>query len=454
MPAGPARPLPPGYADRGGSFRFVRNVIGLLAGRRRPPSHGLPALAEALVSGRGEALGVVLARELIENYAALPAAGRIEFLRTLAADFGPDPERLEDAIAAYRSHPDPTTVTALHAAAEPRRQELFRRLNLAQGGTERLVRMRADLLAHLSAHRELESVDADLVHLFSSWFNTGFLELRRIDWSTSARFLEKIIRYEAVHEITSWKDLRGRIEPHDRLCYAFIHPRLPDEPIIFIEVALTDEAPAAIAPLLAEDRQPFDAERAKTAVFYSTSNCQAGLKGISFGSFLIKRVVEEIRREFPAVRTFVTLSPVPGFINWLEAERDSGSSGLLPGGDRAALRRLLIPGWHERTQDLRVLRPLLTDAVARYLLLSRDRAGRPLDPVARFHLGNGALLERINWLGNPSPKGLAESAGFMVNYLYDLSRIERNHEIYAQTGRVLASHDVRRLLTAGHGTGR
>lgn len=375
-------------------------------------------------------------------------------MRTLAADFGPDPERLERAIGAYRSHPDPTTATALHAAAEPRRQELFRRLNLAQGGTERLVRMRADVLAHLSAHRELESVDADLVHLFTSWFNTGFLELQRIDWSTSARFLEKIIRYEAVHEITSWQDLRRRIDPPDRLCYAFIHPRLPDEPLIFIEVALTDETPSAIGPLLAEDRTPLDAERANTAVFYSTSSCQAGLKGISFGSFLIKRVVEEIRREFPTVRTFVTLSPVPGFVSWLGLDEGSGSSGLLPGDDRAALRRLLIAGWHERIQDLRVLRPLLTEAVARYLLLARDRAGRLLDPVARFHLGNGALLERINWLGNRSPKGLAESASFMVNYIYDLSRIERNHEIYAQTGRVLASRDVRRLLTPRHGTGK
>ncbi|HEX7528023.1 MAG TPA: malonyl-CoA decarboxylase family protein, partial [Thermoanaerobaculia bacterium] len=286
------------------------------------------------------------------------------------------------------------------------------------------------------------------------WFNTGFLELQRIDWSTSARFLEKIIRYEAVHEITSWQDLRGRIDPPDRLCYAFIHPRLPDDPLIFIEVALTDETPPAIGPLLAEDRKPLDAERANTAVFYSTSSCQAGLKGISFGSFLIKRVVEEIRREFPTVRTFVTLSPVPGFVSWLELDEGSGSSGLLPGDDRTALRRLLIAGWHERTQDLRVLRPLLTDAVARYLLLARDRAGRLLDPVARFHLGNGALLEQINWLGNLSPKGLAESAGFMVNYIYDLSRIERNHEIYAQTGRVLAARDVRRLLTGRHGTGK
>jgi malonyl-CoA decarboxylase len=445
---------PRSAAPAGGSFRFLRSVIGLLSRQRRAPSRNLPALAEALLSGRGEASGAVLSRELLENYATLPADRQVEFLRALAADFGPDPERLDRAIAAYRTHPDPSTATALHAAAEPRRQELFRRLNLAPGGTERLVRARADLLAHLPAHPELESVDADLVHLFSSWFNTGFLELQRIDWSTSARFLEKIIRYEAVHEIASWEDLRARIEPADRRCYAFVHPRLPDEPLVFLEVALTDEIPGAIRPLLGGDHRPFDAERAKTAVFYSTSNCQDGLRGISFGSFLIKRVVQEIRREFPSVRTFVTLSPLPGFVTWLERERGSGSSGLLPGSARHALRRLEIAGWHERTGDLRALRPVLTDAAARYLLLSRDGAGRPLDPVARFHLRNGAQLHRINWLGNPSPKGLAESAGLMVNYLYDLPRIERNHEIYAQTGRVVASPDVRHLLMPGGGTGR
>ncbi len=395
---------------------FLKGLLGLLDrdGRR---TRDLAVLAEALLSGRGQVSGVVIARELLDGYAALPPEKRLGFLRVLATRFGPDPDLLSRALAEYRSRPGPRAALGLHFAAEARRQELLRRLNRAPGGTRDLVRMREDVLKGVASQPELELVDADFVHVFSSWFSPGFLELRRIDWSTPADVLEKIIRYEAVHAITSWDDLRRRLDPGDRRCFAFFHPALEDDPLIFVEVALTDEIPGAIAPLLAVERRPLPVRRATTAVFYSTSNCQPGLRGITFGHFLLKRVAEELKAEVPTLRTFVTLSPVPGFAAWLRGE---------PGGDGS--------------------RAALTAALARYLLTAGDASGRPADPVARFHLGNGARLERLNWMGDPSPRGLETAAGFMVNYLYDLGRIERNHELFENRGERVASRAVRRLL--------
>ncbi|HEY3351027.1 MAG TPA: malonyl-CoA decarboxylase family protein [Thermoanaerobaculia bacterium] len=395
---------------------LLNGLFGLLGRDGTGGSASLAVLAEALLSGRGQVSGAVLARQLFDGYAALPQEGRLGFLRMLASDFGADPVRLEKAITAYRSRPGARTALVLHTAAEARRQELFRRLNRAPGGTRDLVRMREDVLRGLDRAPELGVVDEDFVHLFSSWFNPGFLVLRRIDWSTPAQILEKIIRYEAVHAITSWDDLRRRLDPPDRRCFAFFHPALEDEPLIFVEVALADEIPAAIAPLLAEGRRPLPLRRATTAVFYSTSNCQAGLKGISFGHFLLKRVAEELKADVPSLKTFVTLSPMPGFSAWLGAGRERMSRGAL------------------------------TAAVAEYLLIAEDASGRPADPVARFHLGNGARLERINWMGDPSPHGLETAAGFMANYLYDLSRAERNHELFENRGERVASRAVRRLL--------
>jgi malonyl-CoA decarboxylase len=280
------------------------------------------------------------------------------------------------------------------------------------------------------------------VHLLSSWFNRGFLVLRRIDWSTPANILEQIIRYEAVHEIRDWDDLRRRIDPVDRRCYAFFHPAMPDAPLIFVEVALTEQIPGAIAPLLAVDRQPAAIERARTAVFYSISNTQRGLGGISFGNFLIKQVVEELRRELPKLDTFVTLSPVPGFMPWLKQATDVPVSDE----DRALLAHLDEPKWFENAELAAQLRGLLEPLAAYYFLKARTSKGRLIDSVARFHLGNGARLERINWLGDLSQKGLRESAGIMVNYLYRLEDIEKNHEAYANDGEVVASSAVKKLL--------
>src|ERR1700733_9291402 len=287
---------------------------------KQDPSE-LLELCEALLSARGEASGTAMAREVFDRYHHLDEAGRLSFFETLSRNYGPDREKLAQAIETWRAQPSDDDASDLHFASEPRRQELIRRLNRAPSGTSELVAMRADLLEAMNGHKDLAALDRDVVHLLASWFHRGFLVLRRIDWSTPANILEKIIRYEAVHEIRDWDDLRRRIDPADRHCYAFFHPALVDEPLIFVEVALTETIPGAIAPLLAEDRQPVPVERARTAVFYSISNTQRGLGGISFGSFLIKQVVEELSREFGRVATFVTLSPAPNFAEWLKRER-------------------------------------------------------------------------------------------------------------------------------------
>jgi malonyl-CoA decarboxylase len=284
--------------------------------------------------------------------------------------------------------------------------------------------------------------------MFSSWFNRGFLVLRRIDWSTPASVLEKIIRYEAVHRIHGWDDLRSRIDPPDRRCYAFFHPALVDEPLIFVEVALTREIPSAIAPILTEKREVIGPDTATTAVFYSISNCQRGLSGVSFGNFLIKQVAEEIARETPRLSTFVTLSPAPNFAEWLRRERAAKDSQAMTVTDRAALANLDTPGWWQNEATREPVREPLIRAAAWYYLNARTATGNPVDAVARFHLGNGARLERLNWLGDISERAIGQAHGLMVNYLYDLEDIEKNHEAYAQQRAVVASKAVTSLARA------
>jgi malonyl-CoA decarboxylase len=399
-------------------------------------------LCDALLSGRGEASGTAMAREVLDRYHQLDDTGRRSFFANLARNYGPDRERLAHAIENWRAQPNDADASDLHFASEPRRQELIRRLNRAPSGTSELVSMRADLLDLMNGDKDLAALDRDVVHLLASWFNRGFLVLRKIDWSTPANILEKIIRYEAVHEIRDWDDLRRRIDPVDRRCYAFFHPALVDEPLIFVEVALTESIPGAIAPLLAEDRQPVPVERARTAVFYSISNTQRGLGGISFGNFLIKQVVEELRRELPRLEDFVTLSPVPGFMQWLKQANDVPVTDE----ERALLEQLERPDWFGDAELSTQLRSVVEPLAAYYFLKARTPKGRLIDSVARFHLGNGARLERIDWLGDLSPKGLRESAGLMVNYLYRLEDIEKNHEAYANQGAVAASSAVKKLL--------
>ena len=409
-------------------------------------SHSLVELCEELLSGRGEASGVALAREIFTGYDALTTGPRIAFFEALATRFGVDRERIDTAVDAWAHQGTDEAATELHLASEPRRQELFRRLNLAPGGTAALVSMREDLMDAMAHRDDLSPVDQDFVHLFSSWFNRGFLVLRRIDWSTPAIILEKIIRYEAVHQIQDWNDLRRRIDPPDRRCYAFFHPALVDEPLIFVEVALTSGIPRAIAPILDNNGNALRPDSANTAVFYSISNCQRGLSGVSFGSFLIKQVVEEISREFPRLSSFVTLSPAPGFAAWLARERASNNPTLLP-EDLAELSELDRPNWWQDAAAERLQEALL-HAAATYFLSARSRNGGALDPVARFHLGNGARLEQLNPFGDLSEKGMAQSYGLMVNYLYDVDEIEKNHEAYAESRTVVTVGGIRKRARA------
>jgi malonyl-CoA decarboxylase len=424
-----------------------RALLGQQQSQEIASRETLSVLGEMLISRRGEASGVALAQTLLAGYAAAEPAERLAFLQDLAERFGPDQSRVDKAIEAVRSNAGANALEELHAAAEPRRQELIRRLNLAAGGTSALVRMREDVLGYLPEHPELKCVDMDFVHLLSSWFNRGFLVLRPIDWNTPANILEKIIRYEAVHAIQDWNDLRSRLQPEDRRCYGFFHPQLVDEPLIFVEVALTREIPEAVAPLLDQSRLPIAASDATTAVFYSISNTQKGLGGVSFGNFLIKQVVEDLKRELPNLKAFVTLSPVPGFARWLERARQSENESL-GSATKDALRVLETPGWHADPAGREQVRGALLSAAASYFLNAKDPKGRPVDPVARFHLGNGARLERLDFLGDVSAKGLKQSHGLMVNYLYALDEIEKNHEAFAEKGVVAAAPAVRKALRA------
>lgn len=407
--------------------------------RERRIQQWLVKAAETLRSELGEASGAALARRILERYASLPPQGKLDFLLELSTRFSVDGERLETAIRHYAAHPGPAAARQLHAAAESRRQEVLRRLNFAPSGTAGLLRMREDVLELLREYPVLRDVDADFEHLFHSWFNRGFLQLRPIDWHTPAVVLEKIIRYEAVHEISGWSDLRRRLDPPDRKCFAFFHPTLADDPLIFVEVALTVDIPDAIAPLLADGRPPLDIKSARTAVFYSISNCQKALKGVSFGNFLIKQVAADLKRNFPQLRNFVTLSPVPGFVAWLKTTHPSAPE----------LQQVLQTGWQADPATAAGLRPRLQNLVATYLFEAKNTAGRPADPVARFHLGNGACIEHVRWLGDVSEKGLHNGAGFMVNYLYDLDNIEANHEAHINHGTIFASRQVRALRPEG-----
>lgn len=417
-----------------------------LIGRRKPRRTSRTALKEmieALLSVRGEASSTEQAAEFLRAYRDLDYAGRTFIFRTLADDYGPDADALAAAAEAYLAAPGQATAKALQKAAEPRRVEVFRRLNHVTGGMQALVAMRLELMERITLHGGLWVVDDDLKRLFGAWFNRGFLELRVIDWQTSAAILEKIIRYEAVHEIKGWEDLRRRIDVPDRRLFGFFHPRLGDEPLIFVEVALTKDMPAAIGPVLAVERTPIAPQEATTAVFYSISNCQAGLKGISFGSFLIKQVAADLARELPGLKTFATLSPVPGFTAWL---RQQGEADALPPETRDLVAQLAhTPGWLDDEALAKTAEAALMPLVAHYLTVARDRRGRTPDPVARFHLGNGARLERINFAADPSPRGMDGAFGIMVNYRYVLADVEKNHEAFACEGQVLAVPAINKL---------
>src|SRR4051812_46605007 len=419
---------------------LVRNRLG---GRRRAST---PSLCRDLLSTRGEASGAALARELIEQYGAMAPPERLAFFTMLAEDYDADPARILAAVESYRLDPAPATVQSLRRACEAPRHELFRRLNTAPGGTQAIVELRKQLLYELPAHPELAPVDADLHDLLTGWFNPGFLTFTRIAWNSPASLLEKFLRYERVHRMRYLEDLKRRLAA-DRRCFAFFHPALPDEPLIFVQVALVEGLADKIAPLIDRDGTVGDPTEADTAIFYSISNCQEGLRGVSLGNFLIKLVVADLQAQLPDITTFATLSPVPGFGDWLRQEAAKEDSPVLSEAEFDALQATATPGWEAQPELAERARQPMLRLMAHYLVREK-RGGRPRDPVARFHLGNGARLERVNWLGDTSEKGLRESYGMLVNYRYDPATIERNHEAYVNNGEVTYSSAVKGLLPA------
>ena len=420
----------------------------------------------ACLEGKGgEVSARARAAALGHVYLALDDVGKERFLHTLNEEFSIPRDTVDQAINEYRNAGDPITraqaEAGLRESLESPRLKLLRQFNDLPDGVKFLVDMRAALLEHLGRDRTLRPLEQDLMHLLSSWFDIGFLELRQITWdSASAALLEKLIAYEAVHTIASWDDLKNRLDS-DRRCFAYFHPKMPDEPLIFVEVALVNGMAGNVQALLDEDAPVQNPESADTAIFYSISNAQKGLAGISFGNFLIKRVAGKLSEEFKGLKTFATLSPVPGFMTWLEAVFSENRAGLLTSTERKALieaagcngaakgklKALLSENAWTKSETLAVrLKPILLRMVAQYLVEEKRQNDKALDSVAHFHLSNGAVMERLNWLGDTSEKGLQQSAGIMINYLYDLATIDINHEAYADGGKITASSNIRDLL--------
>jgi malonyl-CoA decarboxylase len=413
------------------------------AGRYR---ENILVMCHRLLDLKGEASAIALASEILDGYRRLSQSERLAFFTDLLTDFNPDSSRLNQAIARYQLAADPNTLAELEAAVESPRRELFRLLNLGPDGTSSIVSMREDLRDLLPSHPELAPVDGDLLHLFHSWFNWGFLRIERIDWKTPALILEKLIVYESVHQIHGWDDLRRRLAG-DRRCFAFFHPQLPDEPLIFVEVALTRGLASSIQDLLAARGPSQDSEfQPNAAIFYSINNCQPGLIGVSFGSFLIKQVTDSLAEEFPELKQYATLSPIPGFRAWLNEQLKALQPAVaLTESERAQLSQLDSERWYENEGLAAQLKPLLMHLCASYLVNAKRR-NQPRDSVARFHLRNGARLERINWLGDTSEKGLRESAGMLANYVYDRKAVARNHEVYVNDNEIVQSAAIEQLV--------
>jgi malonyl-CoA decarboxylase len=430
---------------------FFHNLLRMLRERR---GTDMRFLCRLLLSERGEASQTALAQKIINTYRTMNAAQRRAFFGMLCLEFSPEEAAIRRAASEYAQTPSPETLAALFAAVEPPRQELIRRINTASRGTETLVALREDLLAGPSDAAKFAPLDADLKHLFKSWFNRGFLRLERISWQTSALLLEKLIRYESVHEINGWPDLHRRLEA-DRRCFAFFHPALLDEPIIFVEVALSDGLEGNLEPLLDVHAPVLPPEKADTAVFYSINNCLKGLRGVPFGSFLIKQVVAELAGEFPNIKTYGTLSPLPRFS---QALRDNENEDAFT---RERLSRLLADFARELTTAARrrdpaeaffhllehplAHREVLSAPLERLALayLTRAHQNRKLyDPVATFHLANGARLERIYAFGNLRPYGMAASFGVTANYRYLPAELEENHERFIRKGEIRVSDSL------------
>ena len=403
---------------------------GLSLGRFRSQNFGtlhkdINKAADSVMSTTGEVSSIVFAEHLLELINEQTDEDLLVFLSYLLKEYDIDTESLLKNIQAYQSERNQNNLTLVSNSSEPKWIELFRRLNATPAGTHKLIKLREkikDLMAE--GNSGLESFDEGLLKLFKYWFNPSFLVLEKIDWSTPANVLEKIIEYEAVHEINSWDDLRARLAPSDRYCFAFFHPLIPEDPLIFVEVALTNKIPESIEEVIKIEREELEFNQINAAVFYSISNCQNGLSGISFGNFLIKKVAHKLKQEIIGLDNFVTLSPVPGLMRWLENN---------------------APLTYERCKDKIIDDEELNQKAINYLTESTREDGLPNDPVARFHLGNGAILKHINLNADQSSKGLSQSNGIMVNYLYDLETVERNHELFFETKEVLLSNEIKSL---------
>ena len=372
---------------------------------------------ESVMTSSGEVSSLVYAEHLLTLIEQLNDNDLVSFLKKLSEDYDIDPLALSKVSKEYSANKTQANLEKISKTSEPQWVELFRRLNTTPNGTVRLVRLRENIRSLVKDNPDIAFFNSSLLSLFKSWFNPSFLVLKKIDWSTPANILEKIIEYEAVHEINSWGDLRARLAPEDRRCFAFFHPLIPDEPLIFVEVALCNKMPESINEIIKIDREITEYKDINTAVFYSISNCQDGLAGISFGNFLIKKVAHKLKQELDDLSKFVTLSPAPGFVKWLEKKS---------------------------LQDNLDDDNLMTQAIL-YLTESEREDNSPNDPVAKFHLGNGAILEKINLNADPSTKGVAQSKGVMVNYLYNLELLERNHELFFKTKNVQVSDGIKSL---------
>ena len=399
---------------------IMRNPLrkGLFGGEEFGVLHkDINKALDAVMSTSGEVSSLVYAEHLLNLIEALNDQDLITFLQTLSAKYDIDPGALSKATVNYSKEKNQANLEKVTKSSEPLWVELFRRLNTTQDGTVKLIRLRERIRGLLKDNPEIAFFNSSLLSLFKGWFNPSFLVLEKIDWSTPANILEKIIEYEAVHEINSWDDLRARLAPDDRRCFAFFHPLIPDEPLIFVEVALCNKTPESINEVIKIDREIVNYKDINTAVFYSISNCQDGLSGISFGNFLIKQVAHKLKQEVDSIEKFVTLSPVPGFVRWLES----------------------------KSKDQNIDDDNLTAEALLYLTASEREDKLPNDPVARFHLGNGAILEKINLNADLSKKGILQSKGMMVNYLYNLDLLEKNHELFFKTKNVQQSDEIKSL---------
>lgn len=436
--------------------QFTRSIVDSIAdagenfldlsGFRGSPTQDLLDLSMDLISHKGMASGLALARQVVARYGNLAPRNKLKFLLSLNRLMASDMEDIKEAALQFADSPGEEALLALSKKIDSPRNTLFNRMIMAPDGTQAMISLREDVLKLMPAHPELKTIERELKSLLTSWFNPGLLLLQKIDWDTEASILEKIIQYEAVHDIRNWDDLKQRLSPKRR-CFAFFHPSLADEPLIFVEIALTRGIATSIQAIISEGAKTSSSPNA--AIFYSINNCQPGLRKIPLGNFLIKMVVNKLAAELPGIKTYSTLSPIPGFRIWLDERRSQGKLDFLNPSESETLKLLDDEAWPREAKKCKILEKPLTKACA-YYLIKEKKYDRPMNPVARFHFGNGAQLYQINWMGNISEHGMQESYGLMVNYLYDLKQIEPNHEDYAERGILATSKSVRTVL-AGKG---